>query len=149
MFGNVMNLRHLATHLGSDQPFYAIQARGLLDDETPHMRFGEMAEEYLAQVRSLQPEGPYYIGGFSGGGLAAYEMAQQLLAQGEKIGVLVLLDTLLPKLRMPNFTEKAEMHWVKLREERLGYIYKWARNRDCRRSRDSTTSSNCPMTTSR
>jgi thioesterase domain-containing protein len=52
-----------------------------------------MAEDYIADIRSVQPEGPYYIGGFSAGGVVAYEMARQLCARGQRVAVLALLDT--------------------------------------------------------
>ena len=54
----------------------------------------EMAAEYVAAVREIQPQGPYLLGGWSAGGLVALEMAQQLLAQGEPIHMLALLDTI-------------------------------------------------------
>ncbi|HEX2679345.1 MAG TPA: SDR family NAD(P)-dependent oxidoreductase, partial [Polyangiales bacterium] len=79
MFGNVINLRHLAGLIGEDRPFHGVQARGLLGNEDPHETFEEMARDYLAELRAVQPHGPYLLGGFSGGGIAAYEMARQLI----------------------------------------------------------------------
>jgi len=52
-----------------------------------------MARDYLADVRRVQPQGPYLLGGFSGGGLVAFEMARQLELAGEHTAALVLLDT--------------------------------------------------------
>jgi thioesterase domain-containing protein len=52
-----------------------------------------MAERYIQEIRRVQPEGPYRIGGYSFGGLVAYEMAQQLAAQGEDTALLALFDT--------------------------------------------------------
>ncbi|MCC5863482.1 MAG: SDR family NAD(P)-dependent oxidoreductase, partial [Gammaproteobacteria bacterium] len=72
MFGNVLNLSHLAHLLGEDRPFYALQARGLFGDEPPHETFEEMATDYLEEIRQIQPHGPYLLGGFSGGGVTAY-----------------------------------------------------------------------------
>ena len=83
MFGNVLNLRHLAQLVGSDRPFYGLQARGLYGDHQPHETFEEMARDYIAELRTVQPHGPYLLGGFSGGGITAYEMARQLAAEGE------------------------------------------------------------------
>ena len=51
-----------------------------------------MAADYLKQIRGVQPQGPYLIGGFSFGGLVAYEMAQQLRQSGQDVGLLVLID---------------------------------------------------------
>jgi thioesterase domain-containing protein len=61
--------------------------------EPCHTRVEDMAADYLSEIRTVQPHGPYHIGGFSFGGLVAFEMAQQLLVQGEGVGLLALLDT--------------------------------------------------------
>ena len=97
MFGNVLNLRHLAHLVGSDRPFYGLQARGLLGGDDPHDDLVEAARDYIAEIRQVQPKGPYMVGGFSGGGLAAYEIAQQLKDEGEEISALIMLDTPLPR----------------------------------------------------
>ena len=96
MFGNILNLRHLAVQIGQDRPVYGLQARGLYGDQSPHETFEEMARDYLAEVRQVQPHGPYFLAGFSGGGIVAYEMAQQLVVEGETAKV-VLLDTPYPE----------------------------------------------------
>jgi len=122
MFGNVMNLRHLAAHIGDDQPFYGIQARGLDGKEAPHETFEQMAAAYIADLRALQPSGPYFIGGYSGGGIVAYEMAQQLLAAGERVGALVFLDTPLPTERLLTYPERLELHRQRLAKQGIGYF---------------------------
>lgn len=91
--GNVLEYYDLARHLGSDQPFYGLQSAGLDGQRAPHTRVEDMAAHYIKEMRELQPEGPYFIGGRSLGGMVAFEMAQQLKAQGQTIGVLALLDT--------------------------------------------------------
>ena len=91
--GNVLEYRELAQHLGEDRPFYGLQSAGLDGTRAPHTRVEDMAAHYIKEMRELQPEGPYFIGGRSLGGVVAFEMAQQLHAQGEQIGVLALLDT--------------------------------------------------------
>ncbi|MGH7824390.1 MAG: non-ribosomal peptide synthetase [Candidatus Binatia bacterium] len=91
--GNVLFYRDLARHLGADQPFYGLQAQGLDGDQDPYTRVEEMAGHYIDEIRTVQPEGPYLLGGLSFGGILAYEMAQQLRAQGQKVGLLVLFDT--------------------------------------------------------
>ncbi len=101
MFGNVLNLSHLAHLLGEDRPFYALQARGLYGNDEPHERFEDMARDYIAEVRQVQASGPYLLGGFSGGGLIAYEMARQLLEEGDEVLTVIMLDT--PVRDMPNF----------------------------------------------
>ncbi len=91
--GNVLFYRDLAKHLGKDQPFYGIQARRLGGRQVGHATVEEMAEFYIAEIKRIQPEGPYYLGGSSFGGLAAFEIAQQLLRRGEEVGILALFDT--------------------------------------------------------
>jgi len=129
MFGNVLNLRHLAHQIGADRPFYGVQARGLFGDEQPHETFEEMARDYLDEVRSVQPHGPYLLGGFSGGGLAAYEMAQQLVAAGEEVALLVMLDTPLPHNPPLTVRDRAQIQLDRLREKGAGYVKEWAVNR--------------------
>jgi thioesterase domain-containing protein/acyl carrier protein len=95
--GGVLFWRDLARHLGSDQPFYALQARGLAGKQPPHGRMEDMAAHYIEEIRSLQPEGPYFIGGHCIGGLIAFEMAHQLHQQGEQVALLALFDSYAPR----------------------------------------------------
>lgn len=91
--GSVLNLRDLAHYIGCEQPFYGIQARGLDGKQLPHFRIEDMAAQYIQEIRAIQPEGPYFLGGNSMGGIVAFEMAQQLHQQGQTIGTLVMFDT--------------------------------------------------------
>ncbi|HEY5075279.1 MAG TPA: amino acid adenylation domain-containing protein, partial [Pyrinomonadaceae bacterium] len=91
--GNVLEYYALAHYLGDGQPFYGLQSAGLDRKHAPHTRVEDMAAHYLKEMRELQPAGPYFIGGRSLGGMIAFEMARQLRAQGEEIGLLALLDT--------------------------------------------------------
>ncbi len=59
IFGNVLNLWHLAQLIGGDRPFYGLQARGLLGDADPHVSLPEAAADYIAELRQVQPHGPY------------------------------------------------------------------------------------------
>ncbi|MCG8591488.1 MAG: SDR family NAD(P)-dependent oxidoreductase [Proteobacteria bacterium] len=129
MFGNVLNLRHVATHLGSDQTVYAVQAKGLLGDDEPHRRFPDMARDYLEELRKIQPEGPYYLGGFSGGGITAFEMAQQLRAAGETVGCVILLDSLTAKQPPITRGDLLRLHWRRLQRKGAGYLVEWVRRR--------------------
>jgi len=129
MFGNVLNLRHLAHLLGADRPFYGLQARGLFGDADPHRDIAEAARDYIAEMRQVQPEGPYMIGGFSGGGITALEIAQQLTAAGEEVSLLVMLDTPLPLRRPLSKRDRMVIQWQELKEKGPGYIAKWAVNR--------------------
>jgi len=93
---NVLIYRPLARHLGTEQPVYALQARGLDGLMEPLTRVEEMASYYLKEIRSLQPEGPYHLLGASFGGLVAFEMAHQLNAQGQQVALLAMLNTNCP-----------------------------------------------------
>ena len=91
--GNVLEYYGLVSHLDNDQPVYALQARGL-DGRIPiDQSLEEMASAYLLELRQLQPQGPYFLGGFCFGGLLALEAAQQLTAAGEEVALVALLQT--------------------------------------------------------
>jgi amino acid adenylation domain-containing protein len=96
--GNVLIFRHLAQHLAPDQPFYALQSRGLDGTCAFETRVEDMAAHYLSEICTVQSEGPYCLGGFSFGGLVAYEMARRLAVNGQQVGLVVLLDTYTHKL---------------------------------------------------
>lgn len=91
--GNVLCYHELARQLGPDQPVYGLQAVGLSGEFPPLGSIEEMATRYLSELRTVQPQGPYHLGGWSLGGTIALEMAQQLRAQGEQVEVVVLIDT--------------------------------------------------------
>jgi thioesterase domain-containing protein len=82
----------IARHLGEDQPFYALRARGLDGTEEPWDDLTAMATDYISHLRTVQPTGPYYIGGHSLGVGIAFEMAQQLTEAGESVALVALLD---------------------------------------------------------
>ncbi|HVR95365.1 MAG TPA: thioesterase domain-containing protein, partial [Thermoanaerobaculia bacterium] len=77
-------------------PAYGLQAAGLEEGRAPQETVEEMAECYLDAVRRAVPRGPYRLAGWSFGGLVAFEMARRLSEEGETVGKLVLLDTLIP-----------------------------------------------------
>ncbi|WP_033419184.1 type I polyketide synthase [Pseudorhodobacter ferrugineus] len=129
MFGNVLNLRHLAQLIGGERPFYGLQARGLYGDQPPHNTIPEAAADYIAELRQVQPHGPYLLGGFSGGGLTAWEMALQLQKAGEEVALLALLDTPLPLRPSLSGTDKAMIKLAELRKRGPGYLVDWARAR--------------------
>ncbi|HWY54553.1 MAG TPA: amino acid adenylation domain-containing protein [Terriglobales bacterium] len=91
--GNAIGFHELGRRMGPDHPFYGLQSQGLDGKHPCHTSIQEMAAHYINEIRSLQPEGSYFLGGFSFGGLVAYEMAQQLRASGQEVGLLVLFDT--------------------------------------------------------
>jgi surfactin family lipopeptide synthetase A len=113
--GHVMNLRDLLLQLPKHQPVWALQARGL-DGNAPLLNdFGEMARHYISEMRSVQPNGPYYVGGLSLGGVIAYEMAQQLQEAGEQVALVALLDTHLHHTLLP-WRLRLYFYMMKLRQ---------------------------------
>lgn len=92
--GNVLIYRDLSKRLGSDQPFYGLQAQGLDGSLPPLTTIEEMATLYVKQIRKVQPHGPYFLGGYCGGGTIAYEAAQQLHSEGERVALLAMFDTM-------------------------------------------------------
>ncbi|OLD98599.1 MAG: hypothetical protein AUI36_45060 [Cyanobacteria bacterium 13_1_40CM_2_61_4] len=85
----------MALHVDTDQPFYGLQPHGQDGRQAPST-IEEMAADYLKEIRTIQPEGPYFLGGYSFGGIVAFEMAQQLQKQGQKVALLVLIDPASP-----------------------------------------------------
>ncbi len=90
--GGAFFYARFANYLSPSQPFYGLQARGLDGVEPPFNRVEDMAAHYLAEIRTIQPRGPYLISGFSMGGVVIYEMAQQSLAAGDPPPLVVFLD---------------------------------------------------------
>lgn len=129
MFGNILNLRHLAVQIGADRPVYGLQARGIYGGDAPHETFEEMARDYIAEIRTVQPHGPYLIGGFSGGGLIAYEMAQQLRAAGEETAIVVLLDTPYPADVALSVSDRVAMKLQDIEREGFAFASNWVRRR--------------------
>jgi thioesterase domain-containing protein/acyl carrier protein len=94
--GNVFCYWHLVHHLGPSRAVYAFQAQGLDGERVPHEHIETMATQYLEAMLKVQPEGPYFLGGWSMGGAVAFEMAQQLCIKGQRVAVLALLDSYAP-----------------------------------------------------
>ena len=92
VYGNVVGLADLSRELGSDQAFYGLQSIGLDGSEAPLDTIEDMARRYVAEMRKVQPSGPYVLVGACFGAGVICEMAHQLLGAGEEIGFLGLLD---------------------------------------------------------
>jgi thioesterase domain-containing protein/acyl carrier protein len=129
MFGNVLNLQHLAHLLGNERRFYGLQALGLLGSRRPHESIPEMARDYLVELRRVQPSGPYLLGGFSGGGITAFEMARELVAAGEEVALLALLDTSLPRPPILSVNDRARILWQRVRLRGPRAVAEWARDK--------------------
>ncbi|MEU3918093.1 amino acid adenylation domain-containing protein [Streptomyces sp. NPDC029004] len=83
----------LLSGLGSGQPVHGLQARGLMhDEETLPATMDEMAADYVAQIRTVQPHGPYRLLGWSVGGVIAHTVAVHLQQGGEQVDLLALMD---------------------------------------------------------
>lgn len=90
LLGNTFFYADLAHHLGPEQPFYALQQVGLREPRDLPDTIQQMAGHYLVEIQKVQAEGPYFLGGFCFGGVVAFEMANQLRSQGQKVALLAL-----------------------------------------------------------
>jgi thioesterase domain-containing protein/acyl carrier protein len=91
--GNVLLYRQLARYLGPDQPVYGFQSQGLNGRETVPSSIEEMASDYVKELLAVEPTGPFLLGGYCMGGTIAFEMAQQLRARGQRVGLVAMLET--------------------------------------------------------
>ncbi|MER9209683.1 amino acid adenylation domain-containing protein [Mesorhizobium sp. M0771] len=90
--GHVLLYTPLAKALGTEQPLFGLQARGLDGEAGPHLSIPEMAREYVEAIKSVQPRGPYQLVGLSMGGSIAWEMGCQLRDAGDEVAIVGLLD---------------------------------------------------------
>ncbi|CAM2069332.1 Ketoacyl-synthetase C-terminal extension [Sulfidibacter corallicola] len=90
--GDVSWLIGVAHGLGPDFPIFGLEPRGL-EGQEPHGSVAEMAACYLDAIREVQPQGPYHLGGYSGGGIVVLEMVRQLQARNEEVGRIFIGDT--------------------------------------------------------
>jgi amino acid adenylation domain-containing protein len=90
--GNVVNFYGLSKRMGAHQPVYGIQSQALLPGAPALIRLKDMAALYLADIRKVQPHGPYKFLGYSFGGTVVLEMAHQLRAVGESVSLIGMLD---------------------------------------------------------
>jgi thioesterase domain-containing protein/acyl carrier protein len=117
--GNVLCYLDLARCLAPDQPFYALQT-AKQGSSKPPTSLEEMAACYVRELRRIQPEGPYRLGGWSMGGLIAFEMARQLERDGHRPSLVALIDTLPPAAEpLPPLAEEELVAWFALDLSRL------------------------------
>jgi amino acid adenylation domain-containing protein len=90
---NVLIFKALSQYLDTDQPVYALQAKGLNGIDEPSDSVEAMAAHYVAAILAANPEGPYALAGYSFGGFVAFEMARQLTAAGKEVKFLGMFDT--------------------------------------------------------
>jgi len=91
--GTALHYQILLKYIPDDQPVYVLESIGLDGKEPPHTDLKEMAAFYVKEIMTLQPEGPYLLGGRCFGGRVVFEMAQQLRKLGQKVGLLAIFDT--------------------------------------------------------
>lgn len=142
--GNVVGFHELVQLLDDDQPFYGLQSRGLDGETEPFTTVEDIAAHYVREIQIVQSTGPYFLAGACIGGIIAFEMAQQLSAQGHKVAFLALLETWPPhslrvsRWSVPNFIRptafflevafRIVVHILGARrEDRLPRIYKAVR----------------------
>jgi thioesterase domain-containing protein len=118
--GNVLGYAELARSLHRDQPVYGIQAQSLTSSGPTLIHLEAMAAYYIEQMKRVQPTGPFAFLGLCFGGLVAYEMAQQLVANGEQVAFLGLLDTRQPGFEKEIITVRAlpKLAWMRMRQIR-------------------------------
>jgi thioesterase domain-containing protein len=90
--GNVVNFYGLSMRVGADQPVYGIQSQALVANQPALLHLKDMAAHYIADIRKVQPHGPYHLLGYSFGGTVVLEMAHQLRAAGEQVAMLGMID---------------------------------------------------------
>ena len=90
--GSVIDFYRLVTHIQSERPIYGLQARGIDGLDEPFETIGDMAQYHLDAIKQIQPHGPYTLVGYSLGGLVSLEMAHRLIAAGEQVALLAMLD---------------------------------------------------------
>lgn len=125
--GEVLGFRELALHLGSEQPFYGLQPQELDGKQLLYTRIEDMATHYIQEIQTLQSNGPYFLGGYSFGGIVAFEMARQLQEQGEQVGILVILDSCRPGYRWrASFLKRVFLHLNNIVQQGPTYLWQKA-----------------------
>lgn len=125
--GGILFYGNLAERLGEERPFYAFEAPALTaTSPIPEESVEETAAHYLSELRKVQPSGPYYLCGYSFGGVVAYDMARQLLEAGEIVDFLGLVDTENPAIeaRKLSLSERIAVNWNKRTLAEKGAIEK-------------------------
>ena len=125
--GKPFYLYNLGRYLGQDRPFYAFQAYDSLHGESEVLTsIEDIASNYLQAMRSVQPQGPYLLGGHSFGGKVAFEMARQLHHQHQEIGLLVMIDAQSPTIKekplLSYFMEWNHARWLMELVETVGVV---------------------------
>ncbi|NEP44031.1 MAG: hypothetical protein F6K35_34330 [Okeania sp. SIO2H7] len=95
----------MARQLAMEQPFYGLQAVGVNGESKPLTSIEDMAATYIKAIQTVQPQGPYQLGGWCLGGFVAFEMAQQLLSSGQKIKLLAMIQSFISATKLDEAEE--------------------------------------------
>jgi amino acid adenylation domain-containing protein len=122
--GELLCYRHFIKHLGLNQPVYGLQPQGLDGKQTPFTRLEDMAAHYIQEIKTVQPKGPYFLAGYSFGGLVGYEIAQQLQQQGQEVATLAMFDTCRPGYRQRlSFFARLPLHLQNIIKRKPIYLW--------------------------
>jgi amino acid adenylation domain-containing protein len=124
----ILSFSHLARYLRPDQPLYVLQPQGMEKDLPVHHRVEDMAAHYIAEMRLVQPCGPYRLGGHCAGSWVAFEMARQLQADGEEVALLMVVDSGPPSIAPPRVNLLRHLVgrlWRHRRDRRLVDALRW------------------------
>jgi amino acid adenylation domain-containing protein len=129
--GNLFSYYNLAKNMGGDRPIYGLQALGVDGQSEPLDRIEDMANYFIRSIQTIQPHGPYFLLGYSFGGIIAFEMARQLVGDGEEVALLGLLDIRCPTLEKFNlpFFQWLNLHWHKLSQLKFSQKIEYLINR--------------------
>jgi amino acid adenylation domain-containing protein len=120
--GSTNYARALAPKLGDNQPVYGLNIFGLQPDngKLPVLKVKKIAQQYCQKIQTVQPKGPYYLGGYCADAKVAFEIAQQLQANGQKVTFLAFIDVIWqPQNRYFGFYR----HWYNLLEKGPNYLF--------------------------
>ncbi len=128
--GNVLIYHNLLRYLKPEQAVYGLQSRGLDREQPFQTRIEDMAAQYLQEIQTIQPVGPYLLGGFCMGGTVALEMAQQLRAQGQEVALLLFMETYNWNNAPPQsfldivyyYFQKIQFNWGRLLSGEKGFL---------------------------
>ncbi|KAF9915312.1 hypothetical protein BGZ65_000799, partial [Modicella reniformis] len=107
-FGLSWSYIGLSKYMHPDQPLYGLQVRGFFDNDQPAASVEDMAIDYIDQIRRVQPHGPYYLLGYSLGGMIAHTMAAHLERQGEIVMLLAIMDSIPDLSKEPAMSQQEE-----------------------------------------
>jgi thioesterase domain-containing protein len=123
MGGTLNNLRKLVLFMGDTRPVYGLQPPGVDSGDERLYQVEALASHYIREIRAVQPSGPYFLGGYSAGGVAAYEMSRQLEEQGERVAFLGFLDSFSPALPLRPFGNRARIHLHRIMNHGPSYVW--------------------------